>query len=204
LIAVSLALLQSLVEHFWSRSVDAVTSGAVALLALLALQLSPGRAAAILRDYEIRAVRAPDSNLGPILPGDLEFVRKLDEIVPPDERVLLLGYTVTNAWEEWNFAYGPTRALPFYGRSKFAFFHGTAGFPAHLYDEHVCNRFDLPWLVGQGVRWVFFSDEAFWRNGYRCPHDWIHVRDQYFEEVLRSRDRVLYRLRADYANKSME
>jgi hypothetical protein len=199
MVAVSLAFAGRLLER-WRRGwfVDA----AVALLALGVVTLEarrhPASATAVLETYRLNELNASGTNLGPIERADIAFVRRVAELVPRGERVLLLGYTWRkNRDEHWNFAFGPSRALPLYADVGFAFFHGQGTYTAADYEARVCETFDLPWLAARGITWLFYSDSAFDRTARKCPRSWLAIRDHYFVERLRSGDRALYQLRAD-------
>jgi hypothetical protein len=176
----------------------AAAAGLAALVFGLATVIAPERTDAIAAGYRANVVGAPRSNLGPIEPADIEIARAAEKLVPRDESVLLLGWTWhKNQFEHWLFPYAGARAFPLYSDTPFADFHNHGVLLAADYEAHVCARFDLPWLAAHGVRWIFFSEGSFYGAGRRCPHAWLSVRDDYFEEKLRFGDRALFRLRDD-------
>lgn len=132
---------------------------------------------------------------------DVDFIKKVQSIVPQTERVLLPGLAVRMPnRENWIFAESTSRALPLYSDTHFAFYlgQGPKEFTAEAYMQHVCKAFDLPWLASHAVNWVLMSD-GIWMNS--CIHNWDQLHKDYYEEVLRMQDRRLYRLRPDrFAN----
>jgi hypothetical protein len=147
---------------------------------------------------------APKTTLGWVRPLDVEFVKRVEAIVPKKDRVLLPSVAMRVAdREDWTFAQSTARALPLFTDTQFAFFLSLGGseFSPSAYMRHVCGSFDIPWLAENGVTWVIMSDGAFRRS---CVHNWPLVRDEYYDEVLRMEDRGLYRLRTDRIAKAAE
>ncbi len=160
-------------------------------------QRSPKERRATKQAYRTQVKRAPRTSLGWIEPVDIRFAEEVEKRVPHADRVLLPGIAISvSKRERWQFPQQTSRAIVLYSKTPFAFFmsQGPAEFSPAAYNAHVCASLDIPWLAEHRVTWVVMSDGTFQRS---CVHNWQQVRDDYYAEVYRLQDRVLYRLRAD-------
>jgi hypothetical protein len=175
-----------------------IAIAAVLLIAMIGNGLvNPRDRRATNQTYTWQVTRAPKTSLGWIRQADVDFVKKVETIVPPGERVLLSGVAMRmHKRENWIFAESMSRAVPLYTKTHFAFFlsQGPKEFSPEAYMQHVCNSFDIPWLARNGVTWVVMSEGILRRS---CIHNWNQIRGDYYEEVLRVEDRGLYRLRPE-------
>jgi hypothetical protein len=150
-------------------------------------------AAAYLRNVK----NAPLTSVGAIFEEDIRLARAAASLVPSSEKVLLPGVVKQmNEWELWYFAIGGSRALALYTAVPFAFFHQGSpyGRAAEEYRDHVCDRFDLPWLATRGVVWVYESARSI---DTVCVRSWPQARAKYFDLALREGSAALWRLRTD-------
>jgi hypothetical protein len=176
---------------------DALVAGAAMFAVLVAAGAAPGFLPHIAQAHARNLRTVGPSSLGPIGSDDLRLVEEARVAVPSDERVLLPGVVQRmNEWETWYFTVGGARAVPLYGDLKFAFFHGLGSreFTAQAYQDHVCGRFDLAWLLQHRVLWIYDGGAD---AGPVCVSDWKVVRERDFEEKLRFGARALLRIRPE-------
>ncbi|MFL5312690.1 MAG: hypothetical protein ACJ79H_19820 [Myxococcales bacterium] len=174
-------------------------AAAAALLCVVgvagAIRPEQARQVAIAYVHDVRG--APRTALGPIEAEDVRLARAAGAVVASGEKILLPGVAKEmNRWEVWFFALGGARAVPLYGHVPFAFFHAGAGDRGIPYDyrDHVCDRFDLPWLADRGIVWVYESRSV---ESWACLHSWSQVRNRYFERRLHDGSASLWRLRGE-------
>ncbi len=147
--------------------------------------------------YRAHVKKYPKTTLGWVRDLDVKFVKQVDRVVPRGERVLLTGVAMRmHQRENWIFSESISRALPLFTDTHFAFFvnQGARIFSADNYMKHVCNSFDVQWLVDNNVKWVILSNDSYARS---CIHNWDEIENDYYQEVLRLEDRALYRVRED-------
>jgi hypothetical protein len=182
--------------------VDLGVASALLIAMVLNGAINPRDRRSVSNVYKWQVTLPPKTTLGWVRQADVDFVKKVETIVPPGERVLLSGVGMrVRKLENWIFAESTARALPLYTNTHFAFFlsQGPREFTPEAYMQHVCNTFDVPWLASHGVNWVIMS-EGIWRRS--CIHNWPQLRGDYYDEVLRIDDRGLYRLKPEMVAKA--
>jgi len=110
-------------------------------------------------------------------PDDLAVLRQFREYlvgqgVDPEsseDRLLIANRIIRMGRETWLFPSGGGRLAPYsdIGPVAFFYFQGDPDYTTHNYVAHVCERFDIPWLREQKVRYVLVpATEGEW-----CIHD---------------------------------
>ena len=149
-----------------SRPRLATALGLAAVVAVLAVLPRPAVGA-------FRRQRYPGA-LGEATPDDLRAIAEIGRLhqawraahparvaygsVP---KVLLPNRLFRNPQENWLFPYGAARILPLYETFPVAFFYfmGSADYTYQAYLEHVCERFDVAWLRGRGIDYLFLPSD---------------------------------------------
>ena len=86
-----------------------------------------------------------------------------------EDRLLIANRVIRMGRELWLFPSGGGRLAPHseVGPVAFFYFQGDPDYTTHNYVSHVCERFDIPWLREQKVRYVLVpATEGEW-----CIHD---------------------------------
>ena len=195
LLGLGLALAADLLQARLAQGLaDLAAAGLAALVVVLCCGLDPELPLRAADDFS-KAVLTRAHTLGRINADDISVAQAAGGVVPPGEKILLPGLPIQLTPSElWIFAESGARSVPLYGRSQFAFFLGLGGrgFDAASYRRHVCRALDLPWLEARGVRYLFSSATV---ERIACVRGWDQARARYFDEVLRTGQSALYRLK---------
>ncbi len=101
------------------------------------------------------------SPLGKVTPDAVAVVRRAEQIVPPGERVLMIGRVMEGPWESWVMPENASRAVALYSNLSTAFYYGVdhPDFRAENYRRYVLEKLDLDWLKARGVKWAVVQGE---------------------------------------------
>jgi hypothetical protein len=155
------------IDRPWHKS-------ALVLAAISLSWLPQSRASASGPEFVMRPrVARLDGNMGVPTASDLEAARfwasyskQRVDANPPQSyvaapKILIIGRPSDRGIEQWVFPTGGGRVLPLESALPTAFFYGHGGrdWSYSNYLAHVCENFDLPWLVDRNVRYLFLPSD---------------------------------------------